>query len=114
MAGRFADGRYDRNAPGSVRAGDAFVDPSGYSSNEQRLTALALAAQLGPTADELRGLRPRFAKAPLFPPRFGYPQDVIGIEDVIQVDRRYPDSSAETSGNSGSYAGSTAPSLGWW
>lgn len=111
-ASRYADGVYDRNAPGQQDAGYAYVK-SGYDSNEERLTSQALAAAQTP-AEILRGIRPAFARAPLFPPRFGYPQDEIGIADVISVDRRYPDSSSEFSGTPGGYSASTGPSLGWW
>ena len=112
-AGRYADSVYDRNAPGFHDGSYAYVSGSGYTSNEERLLDQALAAQLVP-GDELRGIRPAFARQPLFPPRFGYPQGEIGIAQVIDVDRRYPDSSAATSGTSGSYSGTSTPSLGWW
>lgn len=107
---RYADSVYDHNAPG--QAGYAYVK-SGYDSNEERLTSQALAAALTP-ADVLRAIRPPTARTPLFPARQGLSRPPIGIADVITVDRRYPDSSAQFSGSSGSYAGSTGPSLGWW
>ena len=107
-ATRYADGVYDKNAPGL--AGYAAVSSSGYSSNEERLVSIALQAQSAP-ADQLRvTTQPRN----LFPPRFGYPTTELTIRDVVNVDRRYPDSSAQFSGTNGGMAGSSSPSLGWW
>jgi hypothetical protein len=113
-AGRYADTVYDRNAPGQQGAGEAYVSSSGYSSNEERLVSEALASQLALDPATIRAIRPGFAKQPLFPPRFGYAQVEIGIHDVIEVDRRYPDSSSQFSGSAGGYSGSSTPSLGWW
>ena len=110
-AGRYADGVYDRNAPGAQSAGEAYVSVSGYSSNEERLVSQALASALSMPAEQLRQMPPQ---RPLFPPRFGYDDTEPGISDVVQVDRRYPDSSAALSGTSGGYTGSSGPSLGWW
>lgn len=107
---RHADTVYDRNAPGL--AGYAAVSSSGYSSNEERLVSEALQAQTVP-GELLRGIRPGFL-GPLFPPRFLGPRAQPGIRDVIEVDRRYPDSSSQFSGTSGGYTGSSTPSLGWW
>src|SRR4051794_19469789 len=112
-AGKYADTVYDRNAPGQRDAGYAYVSASGFSSNEERLVDQALAAVLVP-AEVIRSMRPAQPRTALFPPRFGYPATELGISDVIQVDRRYPDSSAQFSGTSGGYAGSSSPSLGWW
>lgn len=113
-ASRYADSVYDRNAPGQQSAGYAYVERPGYNSNEERLTSQALAAALDPLPGMSAALRRGGAKGNPFPPRFGYDRTPIGIEDVIQVDRRYPDSSAQFSGSSGGYAGSSTPSLGWW
>ena len=103
-----ADGVYDRNAPG---AGYPYLRP-GYDSNEERLVTEAFAAQRMP-AELLRAtVDPPPEK--LFPPRFIGERTQPGILDVVQVDRRYPDSSAQFSGTSGGYTASSAPSLGWW
>jgi hypothetical protein len=114
-AGRFADSVYNRAAPGfqSGSAGEAYVSGRGYSSNEERLVSESYAAATRPSS-EIRNIRPEFAKMPLFPPRFGYPQGQITIDDVVQVDRRYPDSSSLFSGTSGGYTATAGPSLGWW
>lgn len=113
-AGKYADSVYDRNAPGQRSAGYAYVSASGYSSNEERLVDQALASALDAGPGMSAAMRNGGAKGNPFPPRFGYDRTVIGIEDVIQVDRRYPDSSAQFSGSSGGASSSSTPSLGWW
>jgi hypothetical protein len=110
VSGRYADSVYDHNAPGAQSAGEAYVS---YTSNEERLVSEALAAQLMRTPDEIRAIRPTTAATPLFPSRRGEKIEP-GIADVVMVDRRYPDSSAAFSGRSGSYSGTSTPSLGWW
>lgn len=114
-AGRFADSVYDRNAPQfkTGGAGEAYVSGAGYSSNEERLTSEALAAQTDIDPELLRIARPK-ARGPLFPPRLVGERTQPTIDDVVQVDRRYPDSSAEFSGSSGGYSGTAVPSIGWW
>lgn len=112
-AGRFADSVYDHNAPSQQRAGYAYNERPGYNSNEERLVSQALAAQQNVDPELLRTMRPS-AVTNLFPPRFGYDRTVLGIRDVVQVNRRYPDSSAQFSGLSGSYTSMSGPSLGVW
>lgn len=109
-ASRHADTVYNKNAPGL--AGYAAVSSTGYSSNEERLVSESLLAQTVPS-EVLRGVRPAFL-GPLLPPRFGYDRTPPGIMEVVEVDRRYPDSSAQFSGRSGGYTGSSTPALGWW
>lgn len=111
MSSRFPDSVYDRNAPG--QAGYAAVSSSGYSSNEERLVSQALAAQTAVDPEALRALRPS-SRTPLFPPRFIGERTQPTIDDIVEVDRRYPDSSSQFSGTSGGYSGSSAPSLGVW
>lgn len=107
MAGRYSDTVYDRNAPG---AGDPYV---AYSSNEERLVSQALASQTAVDRDAVRALQPA-GRGPLFPPRFIGPRTEPTLDDVVVVDRRYPDSSAQFSGTSGGYSGTSVPSIGWW
>lgn len=110
MSSRYADGVYDKNAPGL--AGYAAV-AVGASSNEERMVGEALRTQSVADRDVLRAYRPRGAQV-LYPARFVGERTQPGINEVVDVDRRYPDSSAQFSGRSGSYSGSSTPSLGWW
>jgi hypothetical protein len=111
MAGRYSDTVYDRNAPGAQSAGEAYVS---YGSNEERLVTQALTTQRMDVDPALLGAQANPAPARLFPPRFVGERTQPTIDDVVVVDRRYPDSSAQFSGTSGGYAGSSVPSIGWW
>lgn len=120
MSSRYTDTVYDHNSPtaqnrakGAGGPDDPYVSSRGYSSNEERLTSAALAAVLSSPADEIREIRPNFARrTPLFPDRFIGPRTQPTINDVVDMSRRYPDSSAEFSGSSGGYQGTVSPSLG--
>ena len=117
MSSRQRDGVYDHNAPGMqglAKAGYAGVERPGYTSNEERLTSIALAAQQQYIDPALLMQATNPPPEKLFPPRFGYRTDEPGIRDVVQVSRLYPDSSAKFSGSSGSYTGTSTPSLGTW
>lgn len=110
-ASRHADSVYNRDAPGVRDGAYAYVSASGYSSNEERLVDQALqAASIPSEVIRAGGMNTR----QLFPPKWVGERTQPGIEDVVEVDRRYPDSSAQFSGQSGSYSGSSGPSLGWW
>lgn len=117
MSSRYTDTVYDQNSPtmqnrrrGSAGPDDPYVSSRGYSSNEERLTSLALASALDTPADILRTNTP--TRGPLFPPRFVGPRTQPTIYDVVHVDRMYPDSSAQFSGSSGSYTSTSTPSMG--
>lgn len=71
-------------------------------THEQLLTGLALDSVLSMSADQIRLIRPP-VPVQLFPPRFGYRTEELGIEDVIDVDRIYQrtDFSHDTSGMEG-------------
>jgi hypothetical protein len=50
---------------------------------------------------------------PLFPPRFGYRDTALGIQDVLQVDKVYPSPSTNSyTGTQGGYSGSSRPTIG--
>jgi hypothetical protein len=50
---------------------------------------------------------------PLFPPRFGYRDTALGIQDVLQADKAYPSPSTNFySGSQGGYSGSSRPTIG--
>jgi len=110
VSSRDRDTVYDRNAPGQQRLG---YSGAGFSSNEERLVSEALMAQQDIDPELLRQVSSPPPER-LFPPRFVGERTQPGIQDVVQVDRRYPDSSAQFSGTSGGYSGTSVPSIGWW
>ena len=90
MAGLYSDGVYGKK-PWSAPA-EAAYPPQGYigpfQSNQDRLLnqALAVHTMSGPEIQEL--VRPPLPQVNLFPPRFGYTEDEISIEDIIELPRR--------------------------
>lgn len=117
MSSRYTDTVYDPNSPTQQnrRAGkggpdDPYVSSSGFVSNEERLTSQALASALSVPADVLRNTPPQ--RGPLFPARFIGKRTQPTLSDCITMNRLYPDSSAEFSGSSGSYAGTATPAIG--
>lgn len=79
------------------------------SPYEQDVTDAALAASSGAmSADEIREIRPLLPITP-FPPRFGYREDVLGIDDIARLDDIYR--RIDFTGRSSGYSGSSYPSL---
>ena len=74
---------------------------------EATVTGEALAAAMGEPAEVIRQIRPKLP-IPLFPPRFGYPQDEIRIEDVARLDDRFE--RRDFSGRKSGYEGTGTPS----
>jgi hypothetical protein len=92
MAGQFADGVYNRRpwvAPTEIqeaRPPQEYVGP--FASNQERLLSQSMAA-LSMTASEIQEhVRPPLPQIKLFPPRFGYTESEIGIEDLINLPRK--------------------------
>lgn len=83
-----------------------------WQGNEERLTGEALAAQAGMTAEEISRIRPPIPRISAFPPRFGYEQHALTIEDVFSTNQLYPGARTDYSGNTSGMAGTSFPSLG--
>lgn len=92
MAHLYSDGVYGRK-PWTAPA-EAAYPPQGYvgpfQSNQDRLLnqALAVHTMSGPEIQEL--VRPPLPQVNLFPPRFGYVEEEISIEDIIELPRKVP------------------------
>lgn len=101
------DGRYDRNQPGAGPL--TFKRP--WGSNEERLVTEALEAVTMP-GQQVQMIPCPLTQVQLFPPRFGYGNDVApGIRDVVNVDR-LTQKTTGFSGSIGSYSGSSVNSSG--
>lgn len=46
-------------------------------------------------------------RRPLFPPRLGYQQGAVTVQEVLRSGRNYPDNLHEFSGGDGGFAGTT-------
>ena len=90
MAGRYSDGVY---APRPwVAPLEAAYPPQEYigpfQSNQERLLSQSLAA-LNMTAAEIQEfVRPPLPQIQLFPARYGFTEDEISVEDIIDMPRR--------------------------
>lgn len=64
----------------------AYIGP--FPSNQDRMTTQATAVMLmtGPQIQEY--VRPNLPQVELFPPRFGYYKNAVGIEDIIELTSR--------------------------
>ena len=87
---KFADGVYGRRPwvapPEAAYPPQEYVGP--FQSNQERLLSQSLASwTMG--RDELQTyVRPPMPQIKLFPPRFGYTEDEITIEDIAQMPRK--------------------------
>lgn len=92
-----------------IADGDYRLGPN--ESNEERLVSEALAALAGEPAEVIAQRRPPLPQVQLFPPRFGYRVDALGIRDVVRLDEIYPQSRIDWSGTTSGYTGTSYPSL---
>jgi hypothetical protein len=102
-----ADTVYGRRAWGSPPV--QIQQPN--QTHEQYLTGLALESVMSMTADQIRTIRPP-VPAQLFPPRFGYRTEALGIEDIIQVDRIFQ--RTDFAQNKSGMEGTSTPALNVW
>ena len=89
MSGKFADGVYGRRPWTPEEAAfppQEYIGP--FQSNQERLLSQSLAAW-DMTGEEIQALvRPPLPQIKLFPPRYGFTENEIGIEDIIQLPRQ--------------------------
>lgn len=74
----------------------------------QQVTGEALAAVLAESADEIRAIRPPLPIT-LFPPKFGYRTEALGIDDIVRLSSIYP--RYDFTGKQSGYQGTSYPSL---
>lgn len=90
MSGRMADGVYSRKPwqapPEAAYPPQAYVGP--FASNQERLLSQSLAANMmsGPELQEY--VRPPLPQVVLFPKRYGYTENEITIEDIVNMPGR--------------------------
>jgi hypothetical protein len=91
MAGKFADGVYNRR-PWVAPLVDPAYPPQEYigpfASNQERLLTQSLAAWSMSAAEIQEYVRPPLPQIKLFPARYGYTENEIGIEDLVNMPRR--------------------------
>lgn len=90
MAGKFADGVYNRRP--WVEPTEAAMPPQEYigpfQSNQERLISQSLAAWTMNGAELQEHVRPPLPQIQLFPARYGYTENEIRVEDIVELPRR--------------------------
>lgn len=90
MSGRMADGVYSRKPwqapPEAAYPPQAYIGP--FASNHERLLSQSLAVNTMSGAEIQEYVRPPMPQIQLFPPRFGYTDTEISIEDIIELPGR--------------------------
>jgi hypothetical protein len=90
MSGRMADGVYSRKPwqapPEAAYPPQAYIGP--FASNQERLLSQSLAVNTMSGAEIQEYVRPPMPQITLFPPRFGYTDTEISIEDIIELPGR--------------------------
>jgi hypothetical protein len=90
MAGRYADGVYGPRAwTAPLEAAyppQEYIGP--FQSNQERLLSQSLAALSMTAAEVQEFVRPPLPQIQLFPARYGYTEDEISVEDIIDMPRR--------------------------
>lgn len=93
---------------------DTVYAPKPWASHEERLVSEALASASAPGAVLQETVRPPLPRVVLFPPRFGYRTEPLGIKDILDVNATFPSARVDYSGSSSGYSGTSTPSLGTW
>lgn len=85
-----ADGVYSRKPwqapPEAAYPPQAYIGP--FASNHERLLSQSLAVNTMSGAEIQEYVRPPMPQIQLFPPRFGYTDTEISIEDIIELPGR--------------------------
>jgi hypothetical protein len=97
MPGKYADGVYghkpwDKDRPGLYAPEEAAFPPQEYlgpfQSNQDRLLNQSLATWTMSSEEIQAYVRPNLPQINLFPPRYGYVTEEIGIQDIIELPGR--------------------------
>jgi hypothetical protein len=90
MAGLYSDGVYARKPwiapPEAAYPPQEYIGP--FQSNQERLLSQSIAALTMAGSELQEYVRPPLPQVKLFPNRFGYSENEIGIEDIIELPRR--------------------------
>jgi len=88
--GHFADGVYNRRPwvapPEAAYPPQAYIGP--FQSNQERLLSQSMAAWSMTGAEIQEFVRPPLPQIKLFPARFGYTDQELSIEDIVELPTR--------------------------
>ena len=93
------DGRYDRTKPWVDDARiayppQAYIGP--FASNQERVLSQSLAVATMTSEEIQEYVRPPLPQVPLFPEKFGYHVDEVGIRDIVQLRGRAQEQRVES------------------
>lgn len=93
------DGQYDKTKPwvADTRIAyppQAYIGP--FASNQERLMSQSLAVATMTSEEIQQHVRPPLPQVDLFPNRFGYPTEEVGIKDIIQLSGRVQEQRVES------------------
>lgn len=93
------DGQYDRTKPWVTNPEvayppQAYIGP--FASNRERMLSQALAAQSMTAAEVQQYVRPPLPQVELFPEKFGYHTDEVGIGDIVRLSGRVQEQRVES------------------
>lgn len=96
-----------------MQSADAVYDHTKpWQSNEERLVSAALGATAGMTQAQIQAIRPPLPRVSLFPPRYGYNREPIGMRDLLRIDDVYPGARVDYAESQSGNQGSSFPALG--
>lgn len=85
------DGQYDKTKPWVADTRiqyppQAYIGP--FASNQERVMSQSLAVHTMTSEEIQKYVRPALPQIQMFPERFGYAEEEIGIKDIIQLNGR--------------------------
>lgn len=84
-----------------------------WASNAERLQQQALMVATIPGAELSQMVRPPLPQIKLFPDKYGYDRNPIGIDDIVTIDRNYTEPRISWySGGVAGYTGASRNTLG--
>lgn len=83
-----------------------------FESGPERLVTDALMSQTVPGYILAAMVRPPLPQVEPFPPKFGYDRSAIGIDDVLGMDRYYPNRRMDYSGTPAGIDSTSRPATG--
>jgi hypothetical protein len=90
MAGKYQNGVYSNRPwiapPEAAMPPQEYIGP--FQSNQERLLNQSLAAWSMTSSEIQEYVRPNLPQIELFPPRYGYKKEEIGIKDIVDMPGR--------------------------
>ncbi|KJK56228.1 hypothetical protein [Saccharothrix sp. ST-888] len=86
--------------------------PRPWSTSQEQQVTNYLKDWVEMPTDAVRRIAPPIPNIGRTPPRFGYRQHVLGIQDIARLDEVYPGSRVDYSQRQSGYSATSTPALG--